>query len=68
MNPFSNDIDVMTQYLHRSLVNNQTERKLEQAGLSNEFKSCTIFIYHTLSDIRLESSMRWNCEMLYDIE
>ena len=55
--PFSADMVVVSEYMHKFLVVNQNALQLESVNLDNKFNSCTILLYHSLHPLKLESSM-----------
>ena len=67
INPFSNEIEVMSKYIHEFLNKNVNNFQLQMADLSQPFNSCTILLYHTLLDVKKESSMGWYCDSKYSL-
>ena len=65
--PFSKEIEVMSNYIHKLLTNNCDEFQLRSADLSQPFNSCTVLSYHTLLDVKKESSMGWHCDSKYSL-
>ena len=48
-------------------MNNVDDFHLQTADLRQPFNSCTILLYHTLLDVKKESSMGWHCDSKYSL-
>ena len=65
--PFTADLYEMANYLAELLRHNKKKLDLELADLSNDFNSCTILLYHSLHDIKKESSMGWHTDSKHSL-
>ena len=65
--PFLDDMVEMAEYFNTFLNKNKYELNLENVDLSNNFNTCTLLLYHTLADIKKESSMGWHCDSRYSV-
>ena len=50
------------------LIANRDELQLSDVELDKSFNSCTVLLYHELSDYKNESSMGWHCDSKYSLD
>ena len=55
----------IARYFHKFLKANIRDLKLNEVDLSTMFNSCTILLYHSLGNIKKESSMGWHWDNKY---
>ena len=60
--PFFKEIEVISKYIHDFLIKDLNDFQWQLTDLSRAFNSCTILLYHTLLDVKKESSMGWHCD------
>ena len=65
--PFSPEIEEMSKIIYNFLKENINGLQLNSADLSYPFNSCTVLLYHTLLDVKKESSMGWHCDSKYSL-
>ena len=57
----------MSKYIHQFLSKNVDNFQLQMADLRQSFNSCSMLLYHTLLDVKKESSMGWHCDGKYSL-
>ena len=65
--PFPVDMMVMAEFFHKLLKKNKKLLNLESVDLTHSFNTCTILLYHSLKNIKKESSMGWHCDSKYSL-
>jgi len=65
--PFLDDMKIMAEYFKNFINININDLQLENVDTTNNFNTCTILLYHSLPDIKKESSMGWHCDSRYSV-
>ena len=65
--PFDERMTSIARYFHNFLKINKTHLELDKVDLSSMFNSCTVLMYHSLLDIKKESSMGWHCDNKFSL-
>ena len=65
--PFTYEISAMALYLHKFLGINENRLDLNGVDITHPFNSCSVLMYHTLANFKLESHMGWHRDSKFSV-